>query len=194
MDRNADETRNPRRRAAPKPLSAARLEEMALAYVARFATSAGKLEAYLARKLRERGFEGEEHEGRALCAALVERFERAGYIDDAGYARMKSDSLQRRGMGRRRIAEALGQAGIDADTAAEAMPGEAEARASVLACARRRRLGPFAREVVADRAAREKQVAALLRAGHSMTHARQVLDLPDPEAAEEWLAEASGEE
>ena len=44
---------------APKPLDAPRLEELALAYVARFATSAAKLETYLRRKLRERGWEGE---------------------------------------------------------------------------------------------------------------------------------------
>ena len=47
------------RKPRPKPpLDEARLQEMALAYVARFATSAARLEAYLARKLRERGWDG----------------------------------------------------------------------------------------------------------------------------------------
>jgi regulatory protein len=93
-------------RRAPRPLTAVRLEEMALAYVARFATSAGKLEAFLSRKLRERGWEGEEHsgEGRAAIAALVGRFVELGYVDDAGFARMRSGSLLRRGYGARRIA------------------------------------------------------------------------------------------
>ena len=80
----------------PKPLDAARLEELALAYAARFATSAAKLEAYLRRKLRERGWEGEAG---PPVPELVARFVAAGYIDDAAYARNKSASLLRRGEG-----------------------------------------------------------------------------------------------
>ena len=54
MDRNSPDRRRPsRERKPPRPLDAARLNEMALAYVARFATSAGKLSDYLRRKLRE---------------------------------------------------------------------------------------------------------------------------------------------
>ena len=43
-----------RTRPNPRPLDAPRLEELALSYVARFATSAAKLDDYLRRKLRER--------------------------------------------------------------------------------------------------------------------------------------------
>jgi regulatory protein len=42
---------------------------MALAYGA-LATSAGKLEAYLARKLRERGWDGEEGGGESAVASI----------------------------------------------------------------------------------------------------------------------------
>ena len=41
-----------RERRPPKPLDAVRMEELALAYVARFATSAAKVKTYLNRKLR----------------------------------------------------------------------------------------------------------------------------------------------
>ena len=41
------------------PVGAAKLDELALSYVGRFATSRGKLVDYLRRKLRERGWEGE---------------------------------------------------------------------------------------------------------------------------------------
>src|SRR5690606_22662366 len=54
MARERQATKAARR--APKPLDAARLDELALTYVARFATSAAKLERYLKRKLRERGW------------------------------------------------------------------------------------------------------------------------------------------
>ena len=42
-------------RRAPPPLNETRLKEIELAYVGRFATSRGKLRAYLQRKIRERG-------------------------------------------------------------------------------------------------------------------------------------------
>ena len=64
----------------PKPLDARRLNDLALHYVARFATSAAKLADYLRRKLRERGWEGE---GEPDVAALTANFVAAGYIDDA---------------------------------------------------------------------------------------------------------------
>ena len=54
-----DRFRNRQTRRPAKPLDPARLEEMALAYVARFSTSAAKFERYLTRKLREKGWEGE---------------------------------------------------------------------------------------------------------------------------------------
>ncbi|MEY4670243.1 MAG: hypothetical protein RLZZ415_122, partial [Pseudomonadota bacterium] len=85
---NADRARRERR--PPRPLDRERLNELALAYLARFATSAAKLEAYLRRKLRERGWDGE---GEPPVAALVERCVAAGYVDDAAYARSKAGSL-----------------------------------------------------------------------------------------------------
>jgi regulatory protein len=48
----ADRQAGSKVRRQPKPLDPARLDELALTYVARFATSAAKLERYLKRKLR----------------------------------------------------------------------------------------------------------------------------------------------
>src|SRR5688500_2515206 len=101
-----------RERKPPRPLDPARLEELALSYVARFATSAGKLEAYLNRKLRERGWEGD---GDPDASALIARFVAAGYVDDEAWARSKAGSLLRRGYGARRVSQALGAAGIAED-------------------------------------------------------------------------------
>lgn len=175
-----------RQRPAPRPLTAARLEELALAYVARFATSRAKLEAYLARKLRERGWDGE---GEAPVATIVERFVAAGYVDDAAFARAKSGSLLRRGYGQRRVAQALGAAGIDEDVRAEVQAGEGALRRAALALARKRGFGPFGQgEPERDRALREKQIAAMLRAGHALDSARELVDAASIEAAEEWAA------
>ena len=192
LSKTHGETRREARREprAPRPLSAQRLEELALAYVARFSTSAAKLEGYLARKLRERGWEGsqEDGEGEPQVAALVARFVAAGYIDDEAYARAKSGSLLRRGYGKRRISQALGAAGIAAELRDVVAVGEGAQRRAALALASRRKLGPFGAPH-ADRAAREKQLAALLRAGHPLDMARELVNAISIEAAERWAAE-----
>lgn len=184
----------------PHPLDAARLDELALAYVARFATSTGKLAAYLARKLRERGWD-EDAAVPPDVEAVVERMARAGYVSDEGYARMRSASLRRRGLGARRIAQDLGQAGIDADMREEALGSQQDARVAALALARKRRLGPFAGAggdatdavdagVRLDPAQREKQIAVFLRAGHPLATARALVNAASVSEAEEWVYEA----
>lgn len=176
----------------PRPLDAARLEELALAYVARFATSAAKLEGYLARKLRERGWDG-EGDGRTVAEAIAERFVSAGYVDDEAYARAKSGSLLRRGYGMRRVGQALGAAGIGEEVRAAVSPGEGAQRGAALALARKRRFGPFG-VPPPDRPAREKQIAAMLRAGHPLDSARELVDAASIEAAEQWAAQGHEDE
>lgn len=189
MDRNSPDGRGNRRERKPhRPLDAARLNEMALAYVARFATSAGKLSDYLKRKLRERGWEGE---GEADLHAIVSRFVELGYVDDAGFARGKAQSLLRRGYGARRIDQALGAAGIAEPLREEARGSDAERRRAALVMARKRRFGPFGEGSGLDPALREKQVAAMLRAGHPLAYAREVVNASSPEALEEWIDEAA---
>ncbi len=169
-----------------RPLDPARLEELALAYVARFATSAGKLEAYINRKLRERGWDADQPPD---TAALVTRFVAAGYIDDEAWARSKSGSLLRRGYGMRRVSQALGAAGIAEDLRESVRAPESDQRRAALALARKRGFGPFGREVP-ERERRKKQIAAMLRAGHSLDSARQLVNSPSVEAAENWAAQA----
>lgn len=184
----------PARKRPPRPLNPQRLDELALAYVARFATTAAKLEAYLARKLRERGWEGDSEPAvPELVGAIVARFVAAGYIDDAVWARSKSGSLLRRGYGMRRVAQALGAAGVGEELRAELRPGDAAQRAAALALARKRGFGPFGPEPP-DRARRERQIAAMLRAGHPLDSARALVDAVSIEAAQDWAAQARGDE
>ncbi len=183
-------TEKPRReRRAPVPLDAAKLQELALAYVARFATSAAKCEDYLRRKLRERGWAGESApDTRAIAQRLVE----AGYIDDEAYARAKSGTLLRRGYGEQRVGQALNAAGIAAETRAAVRAAPPVTRAAALHMAQKRRIGPFG-AALPNRALRQKQVAILMRAGHPLDSARELVNSPTIAAAEEWAA-AVGED
>jgi len=176
----------PRRRPnPPQPLDGARLEQLALAYVARFATSGGRLAAYLARKLGQRGWSG-EGVPEAACQALVARFVAAGYVDDAAFARSRSAGLLRRGYGSRRIDQVLRSAGLDDEARAAAGSDEAAGRRAALRLAAKRGFGPFGPGPGPDRARRDKQIAAMLRAGHPLDSARELIDAADVAAARQW--------
>ena len=170
----------------PKPLDPRRLNDLALHYVARFATSAAKLEDYLRRKLRERGWDGEDDPD---LGGLVGKLVAAGYIDDEAYARAKSGALLRRGFGNRRIGQALSAAGIAEEIRTEVRAGVAVERSAALALATKRRFGPFGGAEL-DRPARDKQIAAMLRAGHSFDTARALVTASNVQAAQDWAAAA----
>ena len=163
------------------PLDSDGLERLALLYAERYATTRFRLRAYLRRKLRERGWAGT---GDPPLDALVERFDRLGYVDDRAFAESRAASLIRRGYGERRVAEALRAAGIesgDSEHAREEAKGEAWNAA--LRFARRKRIGPFAAEAP-DREGRRKAFAAMLRAGHDMAHVRRLVEAAPGEIPE----------
>ena len=165
----ASQLRKPR-----PPLDTAKLEELAISYVGRFATSRAKLTAYLARKLRERGWAGD---GEPPIDALADRLTRLGYVDDRAYALAKARSLSARGYGRRRVRQALLQAGITEENSGDADElAAAEAYEAALRFARRRSLGPFAVSKP-DGQGRERAIAAMIRAGHEFRTARAIIDL-----------------
>ena len=181
----------PRARRALPPLDEQRLRELALRYVGRFATTRAKLRAYLTRKLRERGWNGEKDPD---LEWIDDRFAEQGYIDDASYALGKSRSLSGRGYGKRRVAHALRVAGIDEEDGEAALDhAEREAVSAALRFAEKRRLGPFAVPRTSDPRDHEKLLAAMLRAGHPLGLSRAILALPpgvsiDTEALREAAA------
>jgi regulatory protein len=166
--------RGRKRRRDPTPLDPSRLDELALTYVGRFATTRAKLGAYLARKIRERGWEGDRP---AEVESVVERLVRLGYVDDAQYALSKARSLTSRGYGPGRVTQSLHAAGIGEEDgeAARALAGDESVEAA-LRYARRRRIGPFAAEAL-DLKDRERALAAMIRAGHGFGIAKAILSL-----------------
>ena len=165
----------PRTNAAPRPrpaLDAAGLDALALHYVARFATSGAKLADYCRRKLKERGWDGAAPPD---IPALVSRFVAAGYLDDALFAKGRAEGLRRRGYGDRRVDMALRGAGIAEEDRAGAKGDAAAAWTAALVLARKRRFGPFGAEQP-DRDRRQKQLSAMLRAGHPLDIARELID------------------
>lgn len=164
-------------------LDAAALERLALRYVERFATTRGKLADYLSRKIRERGWEGPP----ADVAALAERMAQLGYVDDRAYAEARAASLARRGMGARRVQQAFQAARIDEAIGQDLAPDiAARGIESALTFARRRRIGPFG-ATLPDRPMREKQIARMVRAGHSLQLSRRIVEAMTEIGSEELI-------
>lgn len=208
MDTNSSSkrsaSRTARKQRKARPLDATSLRDLALSYAARFATTGAKLEGYLARKIRERGV-AEDEDGRTGeldVTGLVTRLIELGYVDDDAYARMKTRDLTARGYGARRVEQALWAAGVEDSVREDNAPGEAQCREAAILLAKKRRFGPFSRpqieecepDMVEVRKLREKQVAAMLRAGHHYEHVRFILDAPDVGEIETWLDEAQDDE
>ncbi|MEM1131880.1 MAG: RecX family transcriptional regulator [Pseudomonadota bacterium] len=173
------------KRRQPRPLNATKLRDMALRYVARYATSSHKLRQYLLRKVKERGWADDTP---ADIDALVDYCVAQHFVDDALYAETKAASLSRRGYGQRRIDDSLRASGIDEEDAQGARDhAEAMRWRSALLLAKRRRIGPFAaqadaaeRETEADvqerQKLRQKQIQMMVRAGHNFSVAAMLVD------------------
>lgn len=172
-----------------KPLDANRLQELALHYVSKYATTKAKLVRYLERKLRERGWDDDTAGGEpADPVAIAERFAARGFLDDETYAHMRSRDLLRRGYGPRRVGQVLREAGVG-ESIREGMETDAVQRAkAAILLARKKRIGPFALEAP-DMKTREKHLAAMLRAGHAFAEVRTVLDAGSEQELDEWLDE-----
>jgi regulatory protein len=165
-----------------KPLGAARLDELALAYVARFATSKAKLARSLGRKIHASEWV-DDLGAAAACEAVTLRMERLGFLDDRQYAAMRGSAMTRRGLGVRRVKAQLWVDGIAPGDAGEAVEAAEEAAvAAAIGFAKRRRFGPFSVRPADDPALRERQVAAFARAGHSLALARRILAIAPGDA------------
>jgi len=174
-------TLTPRKRGARKA-TPQYLERAALHYLERYASSAENLRRVLMRKVersaREHGTDPED--GARDIDALLRRLQERGLLDDAAYAAGRTRSLARRGDSPRAIRVKLSRKGVPEETIESALAGlreevpEPELTAAAR-LARRRRLGPY--RPAPNRADyRERDLAALARAGFTFDVARQVVE------------------
>ncbi len=180
----------------PKKASATFLENSALHYLGRYATSSANLRRILMRKVdRSAHHHGTDvEEGAAAIEQLIVRFERSGLLDDASYAEARAKTLHRRGISARAIRARLMEKGVGAnliDQAILSLAGGPNAEMiAAVTLARRRRLGPW--RAAEDRRERfDKDLAALARAGFSYDVARRVIEAPSTDTLEGELKEWS---
>lgn len=176
------EARKEKGRRPSRPVTEAAIENAALHYLGRFASSSANLRRLLLRKVARGAADGKTAAGARFVDELIARYQKSGLLDDRAYATQTAGSLARRGASRFAIGGKLAQKGVPAELVKEAIKvlGEGGASEIAAACAlvRRRRLGPY-RSEEKRAAARQKDVAALARAGFSLDIARRVLAVRD---------------
>lgn len=172
------------------------LRRAAFHYLERYAASEARLATVLKRKIARRaaidGAKADPVDRDAAVAEVLGACRSLGLMDDAALAEMKVASGRRKGLSSRKLAETLVAKGIDRETARAAIAADdTDEDLAALRLARRRRIGPWRRTPSPDRAALDREVAALCRAGYPYPIARSVVGM-DLDAAEEKLASDNG--
>jgi len=168
-------------RRVPRKMTQSRLENIALHYLDRFATSAENLRRVLTRRVRKTAYHHETdlEQCTGWISALIERYQQCNLLDDVAYARAQAASHNRRGKSVRAIRAMLTTKGVPAPIIDEALEGLSEDHAdpdlaAAMAYARRRRIGPYRTRERPEKD-RENELAALARAGFSYGIARKIV-------------------
>ena len=166
-------------RKVPRKVTSAYLQRAAMAYLERYAASAEQLRRVLTHKVANRcRLRGEDAaEFRDAIDEVVAKSLRVGLVDDARYAQGRVASLRRRGGSARAIQAKLSLKGVDRQTIAAALDGhDGDDEEAAVAFARRRRLGPYR---PGERLPyRDKDLAAMARAGFGFGIAKRIVDAP----------------
>ncbi len=175
----------------PRKMTRARMENIAMYYVQRYASSCENLRRVLMRRAdKARRFHGgDRNEEKEWIEDIVSRFTRSDVLNDARYALGRATALRRLGRSPAKIRAHLAQKGVAknivdkviSDTAISETGSDATMDAA-LAYARRRRLGPFALKPCSkedQKTLYKKHLAAMARAGFSYDIARRVLETND---------------
>lgn len=171
------ETAKPPARKPPRPVSREWMFRAAAYYLERYASTTANLRRVLERKVmrrcRERGEDPSVHAD--LITQTVDSFVELKLLDDRQFAEGRLATLRRRGASKRQTAMKLSEKGVDRDTIAAVMEADTtDEPAAARALAKRRRLGPHRLRERAER--RDRDVAALMRAGFSFRDAVAAID------------------
>jgi len=162
----------PRPERHPPAIDESALERSALSYLERFAASSGQLRRVLLRRIKRAEMLGidraEADAARPHIETLIARLLASGILDDRRFAEAQAQSLRRRGNSGRGIRQRLAAKGLERGFVEEA-------------------LGAIDTDAGTRREFRQKDLAALARAGFSLDVARRVLAARDPDALDRLM-------
>lgn len=150
-----------------------------LAYLDRYGGPRARVERALTRRARRKDLEGEA--ASAMVAAAMAKLDALEIMDDRAFAASKARALRGRGLSRRSTLGKLREVGIDPGLAAATLAEldeetEDPERAAAERYAQRRRFGPWRFDAEKRAERRQKDIAAMARAGFPVRLAIQVID------------------
>ena len=173
--------RTKRRKKIPRKLSVASIENAALYYLGRYATSSENLRQVLERKIIRAS---KHHETNIKACTrfvgdLIQRYLENGILNDKIYAQAQAASMNRRGKSLRAIRSRLRQKALSSeiiDKAIEVLTDQVGTPdlSAAIAYARKRRLGPY-RKNVHSQSNLDKELATLARSGFSYSLALHIV-------------------
>lgn len=150
-----------------------------LAYLDRYGGPRARVRRTLERRTRRKGLDAAA--AREMVAAAMARLDALEIMDDAAFAASKARALRGRGLSRRAALARLRQSGLDGELATEALAAldadrDDPERDAAERYAQRRRLGPWRPDPDRRAERRDRDVAAMARAGFSVRIAIAVVD------------------
>lgn len=180
MDEGKEPPRD-RKRKRPRKLSPRSLENSALYYLKRYSSTVAQLRRVLVRRadrsLREHG--GDKAVALTWIDALLEKLVRNGLVNDQAFAQTRANSLRRSGRSARMISQKLRLKGVGAELVTQELASatlEVSEGEAARIWARKKRLGPWRRDPVTRKDHRQRDLAALARAGFPFSIAKAVID------------------
>lgn len=176
----------------PKKITATYLQNSGLYYLQRFAASSAQFRRVMQRKI-DKSCKAHPDQDRDECINLlnnlIEAFQRSGLLNDEMFATGAIRSLRQRGLSTRAIEARMAIKGIPATLVKQTL-GEIDSLRDInpdllaaLKHARKRRIGPY---TPVDKGGdhRDKQLAAMARAGFDFEIAQKVMKFSKEEAEE----------
>lgn len=166
-----------KKRGGPRKMNAQRLHRIALAYLERYEASEASLRAMLERRVwKAANAHGQDAaEFAPMIEDAIAKAIAIGFVDNARFASNQVRQQRARGASARAIGARLKAKGIDESMIGQALDGdERDDEAAAWRYAQRRRLGPFRLRERVER--RDRDLAALCRAGFSFSLAASVID------------------
>jgi regulatory protein len=166
------------------------LQQAALTYLARYATTEAGLRLFLIRRVDRWARAQTDPDAaspviaraREAIEGIIGRLTQTGVVSDTAFAESRTRVLVRGGQSNRQVQARLIAKGVAPEMARAASDSDPDTElAAALVLARKRRIGPF-RTLEADAASRVKELGLLARAGFSRDISTKALETSREEA------------
>lgn len=168
------------KKSPPKPPTKARLRNIALYYLDRFESSEENLRAVLKRRIDKYAFFDKGYNPNAAyqwAEEVIAECLKQNFVNDERYAEFKINNYLSAGKSRRYIEQKLKQKGIAENVVAQFFDDDNYSELEVaLNFARKKKIGRFREDESRRAENRQKDLAALVRAGFDYDVAKTVLE------------------